>query len=274
MLYSYGTKTIEAKKNKALDINVKSSFDLLTLKDSRLDSGKITYSETISAKNIFVRQIFSEKWDGITSKSISKLQKVAFNTGDIVYQPNDQHEYVYFPETAVFSQLNILEDGRTLETAMIGSEGVSNLSLVFGCHPNNAWTQVSVAGNAYRITADAIKKEFIQDGLLQTSLMEYVNAFVRQISQRAVCNHHHRINERFSTWLLMLNDRISTVETAKFRLTQEQIAQFLGVHRPSVTCIAQELRDRGIIDYMRGQISILDHQKLQASACECYQAIN
>jgi CRP-like cAMP-binding protein len=165
--------------------------------------------------------------------------------------------------------LSILEDGKTVETAMVGSEGIVGLSSVLGFQTGNVWTQTLIAGSAFRVSAKIFKQEFLRGGSLQTSCLDYINSYIRQISQRAICNNHHRIENRFSSWLLMLADRS---KKNSLRLTQEQIAVVLGVQRPSVTCIAQNLRSNGCIDYLRGRI-ILNRQKLEASACECYAAV-
>lgn len=201
----------------------------------------------------------------------ARMQPVFFKSGDVIYHPNVGSDFVYFPETAVFSQLNVLEDGKTVETAMVGKEGIISSSAIFGSQPSNFWTQVSVTGTAYKISADLFNKEFVAGSLIQHLFFEYLGSYITQISQRSVCNNHHCIEERFSTWLLMLDDRC---QNRDLTLTHEQIAQFLGVHRPTVTNIAQDLRDQGTIDYLRGRIFILDRQRLEQSACECYSIIN
>lgn len=201
----------------------------------------------------------------------AQMHPVTFKSGDIIYRPNSPCEFVYFPETAVFSQLNILEDGKTIEIAMIGNEGVIGLSSILGYQSSNYWTQASVGGKAFKICTEAFSREFVNGGTMQKLFLSYLNSYITQISQRAVCNNHHHIEKRFSTWLLLLDDRCLN---HNLTLTHEQIAQFLGVHRPSVTNIAQNLRVSGVIDYIRGRIFILDRQKLQSSACECYSLIS
>ncbi|MBA2493751.1 MAG: Crp/Fnr family transcriptional regulator [Acidobacteria bacterium] len=201
------------------------------------------------------------------ARLLPHLQMVSFNSGEDIYQPDGTSEFLYFPETAVFSQLNILADGRTVETAMIGYEGIAGLSTILSFQPKTFWTQTLIAGIALRINAKNFKPEFGRGGFLQAVLLDYINLYVAHISQRAICNIHHRIEERFCSWLLMLDDRN---RKSRLILTQEQIAYFLGVHRPTLTLIAQDLRNNGIIDYIRGRIFILNRQKLEQSACECY----
>lgn len=273
MINSYGAKAAYAKTSELPKINVNQIFGGVKAKENQIEKWKSFSWESDAIKNTLVNRLLAGASAENFTRLIAQIQKVSFGAGDVIYQPNGVDDYIYFPETAVFSQLNILEDGRTVETAMIGSEGVIGLPSILGLRQANFWTQALAAGSAFKIRADIFKQHFAGGGFLQTAFLEYVNFYIKQISQRAVCNNHHRIEERFSTWLLMLDDRLGTDEKNKLRLTQEQIAQMLGVHRPSVTCIAQDLRDKGIIDYLRGKIFILDRQNLETSACECYSAI-
>jgi CRP-like cAMP-binding protein len=198
------------------------------------------------------------------------LERVEFEGEEYVYQPEDEIEYIYFPETAVMSEFQILEDGRTVEFAMTGREGVVGLSAIFNGQTAANWTQISVAGTALKANARILKEEFNRGGELHAVFLDYINNYIGQISQRVVCNSYHTVEQRLCSWLLMLQDRN---KTDKVPLTQEQIARLLGVHRPSVTQIAQILRRRKIINYMRGKISIIDRAKLENSACECYETI-
>lgn len=198
------------------------------------------------------------------------LQKITVSGGENIFHSGGFHEFVYFPETAVFTQLNVLEDGRTIETAMIGSEGIAGIGAVLSPQSPPRWTQTSIGGGAFRVSVEIFRREFNRGGSLQSAIFDYLNSYVAQLSQRVTCNNHHRIEERFSTWLLMLGERCGS---DKLALTHDQISYFLGAHRPSITCVAQHLRDGGVIDYIRGKILILDRQKLKNLACECYSAI-
>lgn len=193
---------------------------------------------------------------------------VNFQGGEIIQQPNEAVRFVYFPETAVFSQFQILEDGRMCETAMMGSEGLVGLHAVLSGGTERNWTEVSVAGKAVKINAHILEREFNACGSFQAKVIEFVNIYISQISQRVICNCHHQIMERFCNWLLMLEDRHGN---NRFSLTQEQIARFLGVHRPSLSCVAKELQQRGMIAYSRGQLTILDRRQLERAACSCYR---
>lgn len=232
---------------------------------------KKVFNKTSLIKTFLANRLLNALPDIDFARLLPHLQTVSFGGGEDVYQPDGSSDFLYFPETAVFSQLNILEDGRTVETAMIGSEGIAGMSSVLSFQPATPWTQTLVAGSALRINAQILKQEFNRGGFLQAELLDYLNSYVRQISQKVICSSHHRIEERFSTWLLMLDDRNAQ---DKLVLTHDQIAHFLGVHRPSVSGVAQDLRDDGVIDYIRGQIFILDRQRLKSVACECYSSKN
>jgi CRP-like cAMP-binding protein len=206
------------------------------------------------------------------ARFIPYFQTINFNCGENIYQPNDNGQFLYFPETAVFSQLNVLEDGRTVETSMIGNEGMAGIATIFDCEkPFTSWTQALIGGTALKINASMFRKEFWRTGVLHAAFFDYLSSYINQLTQKAICNQHHLIEERFCTWLLMIDDRCGKNNLI---LTHEQIAHFLGVHRPSVTCVAQSLRDRGIIKYSRGRIFITDRPVLESLACECYNVIN
>lgn len=227
--------------------------------------------ETFAVKNTLAKRLLADQTDADYARLVLQMQPVSFRGGEAVTEASGSGEFVYLPETAVFSQLNMLEDGRTIETAMIGSEGIVGLASILGLQPSAKWTQALITGTAWRMPAKFLKREFERAGAFQTALFDYINSYITQISQRAACNNHHHIEEKFCSWLLMLGDRCGR---NKLSLTQEQIAQFLGVHRPSVTCIAQDLRNKKMIDYVRGQIFILDRARLEGAACECYSAIS
>lgn len=195
------------------------------------------------------------------------LEQVYLNTGDYLYQPEDVINYLYFPETAIISDFQILEDGKTLEVAMIGREGVAGVSSIFSSHASPNWLQVSIPGKALRIDSKVFRQIFSKFPALQNQLFGYVNLYIAQISQKVICNSHHSVEERLCCWLLMIADRCGR---NNLPLTQEQIAGFLGVHRPSITLITQSLREKGIINYLRGKIAILDKQKLEFTSCDCY----
>lgn len=196
------------------------------------------------------------------------LRRVALTKDEFIYQEEDVLEYVYFPETAVVSEFKILEDGRMVEIAVTGREGAIGLSSLFSDStvvPN--CTQVTQAGYAKRIDAPTLNKLLQRNQVLRTRLSKPVDMYIRQISQKAICNMYHSVKQRLCTWLLMIHDRCGR---KTLNLTHEQIARVLGVYRPSVTCIAQEMRKDHLIDYSRGGISICDRPLVEQSACPCY----
>lgn len=197
---------------------------------------------------------------------LSTAKTVSLAAGDSIYRHGDTIRFVYFPLTAVFSQYQVLEDGRTCEIAMIGKEGCVGLSGMIYPSAANCWTEVSVAGRALKIDSEVFRQEFKTNTILQNRAIEYMHFYAEQLSQRIVCNYFHQVKERFCSWLLMLQERR---EENKFAFTQEGIARMLGVHRPSLSCVAKELQEQKLISYSRGKIEILNRRELQLSACVC-----
>ena len=195
------------------------------------------------------------------------LRSVFLSAEQYLYMQDDRLDYVYFPETAVVSEFRTLDDGRMVEVSLTGHEGaVGFLPLFCNSRVTNC-TQVSQAGSAIRIESEILAKMIRLHPELSIALAPQVDQYVRQISQRSVCNMYHSVKERLCTWLLLAQDR-SGKKTMK--LTHEQIARILGVYRPSVTCIALEMRKKQLIDYSRGGVSIRDRAKVEQSACTCY----
>lgn len=196
------------------------------------------------------------------------LRRVALSKDAFIYQEEDVLQYVYFPETAVVSEFKVLEDGRMVEIAITGREGAIGLSSLFSDSTvvRNS-TQVTQAGYAKRIDAPTLNKLLQRHQELRARLSKPVDMYIRQISQKAICNMYHSVKQRLCTWLLMIQDRCGRKTLS---LTHEQIARVLGVYRPSVTCIAQEMREDHLIDYSRGGISICDRPLVERSACTCY----
>ncbi|HEY0462143.1 MAG TPA: Crp/Fnr family transcriptional regulator [Pyrinomonadaceae bacterium] len=198
-------------------------------------------------------------------------ESVSLPTEKILYESGDRVDYIYFPETAIISEFQILEDGASAEVAMVGNEGAAGLLALFGAMRATNWAQVSVHGKAYRISGEILKTQMLNDAFLQKTIFQYIGKYVEQISQRAVCKSFHALEQRLCGWLLMLQDR---KKSNKLPLTHEQIARLLGVHRPSVTLAAQNLRKRKVVDYLRGNIIIVDRRELARLACGCCETIN
>ncbi len=196
------------------------------------------------------------------------LKPVILTKEQFIYQEEDKLEFIYFPETAVVSEFKILEDGRMVEIAVTGKEGAVGLPSIFSdSHFSPNCTQVSQAGTAQRVDAEVFEKVLRSNEKIRTNMSHFVDLYIRQISQKAICNMYHSVKERFCTWLLMVQDRCGR---KILNLTHEQIARTLGVYRPSITCIAQELRDGNLIDYSRGGIQIKDRRRVEQAACSCY----
>jgi CRP-like cAMP-binding protein len=200
----------------------------------------------------------------------SHLEKVEMPLGEVLYESGGELRYVYFPCTCIVSLLYVMENGASAEIAIIGNEGIVGIALFMGggTMPNRAVVQS--AGYAYRLKGALIKKEFIQNGALMRLLLRYTQALITQMAQTAVCNRHHSIDQQLCRWLLLSLDRLTS---NKLTMTQELIANMLGVRREGVTEAAGKLQQAGLIHYSRGQITVLDRTGLENRVCECYQVV-
>ena len=217
----------------------------------------------------FSNQLLNSLTEGDFLRLAPYLENVSLSGGEELNKPGENINYVYFPEDVTVSQFQGFADGSTAEIIMVGKEGMVGLNAVFGSQPPPFWTQVMTAGKVFRIKTSVLKEEFLHNRSLQFLLLNYANTYIAQISQRVSCNIRHVAEARFCTWLLMLRDR---TDSECLRLTQEQIAVCLGINRPTVTNLAQSLKEDGSIDYVRGCIKILDRARLERAACECYRA--
>lgn len=194
------------------------------------------------------------------------MQRVKFSGQQQIFRCNDSVSSVYFPESSVISEYQILEDGRTVEIAMIGRESAIGLPSIFGGEPAVNWTQITLSGNALKINIDILREITEENKILRGHLLHSLNTYIRQVTQSIVCHRYHSLEQRFCTWLAMLHDR---KPDGKLALTQEKVARTLGVQRPSLTNIAQSLRENDVINYTRGQILIVDRKKLDRFSCMC-----
>jgi CRP-like cAMP-binding protein len=188
--------------------------------------------------------------------------------GTVLYEPGSKMDDVYFPISGVVSLLYTLEDGHTTELAIVGNDGCVGLALLLGGETTPSLAIVQIGGYAYRIRASAIIGEFRHGGGSTRVLLRYVQALITQIVQTAVCNRHHTVE--LCRWLLLSLDRLSS---NKVRMTQELIANMLGVRRPGITEAARKLQAAGVIEYRRGLITVPNRAKLAAHACECYAVV-
>lgn len=198
------------------------------------------------------------------------LETVSLRTGQILYEPYELIEFVYFPNRAIISLVAIMEDGATTEVGLIGKEGMVGLPVILGSNSSTSRAIVQIANSAVMLSADILKREFDRGGELQKLLLLYTQGLLTQVSQTAACNRQHVIEERLARWLLSVQDRI---EQDEFLLTQEMIAYMLGVRRSGVTVAANILQQAGMISYSRGRIQIRNRQALEATACECYRLV-
>lgn len=199
------------------------------------------------------------------------LELVPMTLQDTLYESGGRELcYVYFPTSAVVSLHYLLENGQSCEIASVGNEGMLGVSLLMGGHttPNRAF--VLFSGYAYRIKNAILFDEFQRSGTLQKILLRYLQAFITQISQTAVCFRHHSVEQQLCRWLLLMIDRIPLQELT---MTQELIASTLGVRREGITRAARYLQDYGCIDYRRGHITVLDRDGLAGKSCECYEVV-
>jgi CRP-like cAMP-binding protein len=198
------------------------------------------------------------------------LQPVTFSLGQVVYEPGERIEYCYFPTSSVVSLLYTTEDGATAEMGLVGNEGVLGVALFLGGESTCSRALVPLAGDAYRLPAKLLQQEFEHSRPLQQLLLRYTQALMTQVSQTAVCNRLHSVEQRLCRWLLLCHDRKDRTELL---MTQELIANMLGGRRESVTVAAGHLQDAGLIRYRRGRISILDRSGIERAACECYRTV-
>jgi len=198
------------------------------------------------------------------------LAYLVFALGDVLYEPGEHMDYVYFPTSAVVSLIYRMENGETAEVGLVGNEGVIGIALFMGglTTPNQAVVQV--AGGAIRMEAQAVQDEFRRGGPFQLTLLRYTQALLTQISQTAVCNRLHPVEKRLCRWLSMIRNRVPSNE---MHMTQEFLAHMLGGRREGVTAAAHHLQGCGLIRYRRGHITIVDRTALEAAACECYGVV-
>jgi CRP-like cAMP-binding protein len=200
----------------------------------------------------------------------SHLELIPMGLGDVLYESGSKLRHVYFPTTAIVSLLYVMEDGASAEIAIVGNEGILGISLFMGGDTTPSRAVVQSAGHGYRLRADLLKAEFDLFGPTMHLLLLYTQALITQMAQTAVCNRHHSIDQQLCRWLLLSLDRLQSNELS---MTQELIANMLGVRREGVTEAAGKLQKAGLIRYARGKITVLDRPALEKRSCECYQVV-
>jgi CRP-like cAMP-binding protein len=198
------------------------------------------------------------------------LKLVTLPLGSALYESRDAQRYIYFPIDAIVSLLYVLKDGSSAEIAVVGNDGAIGIALFMGGATTTNRAIVQSAGTAYRLTKRRLRREIERHGELLHVLLRYSQALITQMAQTAVCNRHHSVDQQLCRWLLLSLDRLAS---SKLNMTQELIANMLGVRREGVTEAAGKLQKLGVIEYRRGQITVLNRARLEALACECYEVV-
>ena len=198
------------------------------------------------------------------------LELVRLPLAKVLYESGDLMTPVYFPVDSIVSLLYVMENGESAEISVVGNEGLIGIALFMGGETTPSRAIVQSAGSAYRLDAKRFKDEFHRNGGLQSSLLRYTQALITQMAQTAVCNRHHTVEQQLCRWLLLSLDRMSSNELV---MTQELIANMLGVRRTGVNAAAGKLQKLGAIKYARGHITVLDRPKLEELSCECYAVV-
>jgi CRP-like cAMP-binding protein len=198
------------------------------------------------------------------------LKLVSLDLAEVLYESGGRQRRVYFPTTAIVSLLYLMADGSSAEIAVVGNEGIIGVSLFMGGESTTSRAVVQSAGHAYQLSGKVLKEEFTRAGAMNQFLLRYTQALLTQMAQTAVCNRHHSLDQQLCRWLLLSLDRLSGNELV---MTQELIANMLGVRREGVTEAAGNLQNAGLIKYARGRIKVLDRPGLETRTCECYAVV-
>jgi len=217
-------------------------------------------------ENHLLRALPAAEWERI----VPRLERVPLQLGQVLYESGSELRHVYFPTDSIVSLLYVMEDGASAEIAVVGNEGMVGVALFMGGETTTNRAVVQSAGHAYRLRGQLLKEEFLRATALQHLLLRYTQALLTQMAQTAVCNRHHSVDQQLCRWLLLSLDRLPT---SNLNMTQELIANMLGVRREGVTEAAGKLQAAGLIHYSRGHIAVLDRPALEARCCECYEVV-
>jgi CRP-like cAMP-binding protein len=223
-------------------------------------------SDTSYERNQILRALPTEERERL----YPYLQRVSLPLGTVIYESGARLRHIYFPTDSIVSLLYVLKNGASAEIAVVGNEGAVGVSLFMGGESTPSRAVVQSAGHAYRLAHTRLKQEFERHGLLLSVLLRYTQALITQMAQTAVCNRHHGLEQQLCRWLLLSLDRL---ESNELKMTQELIANMLGVRREGVTEAAGRLQKEGVIRYSRGKITVLDRPRLEALSCECYAVV-
>ncbi len=217
-----------------------------------------------------VNQILKTLGNETINKFFPDLELVKLDLGNVLYESGEKLSHVYFPTSAIISLLYVMENGSSAEIAVVGNEGMLGVSMFMGGDTTPSRAVVQSSGYGYRVKVNQLKDGFEHNPDTMHVLLKYTQALMTQITQTAVCNRHHSIDQQLCRWLLLSLDRL---ETNQLKMTQELIANMLGVRREGVTEAAGKLQKSGLIKYSRGLIEVLDRQGIEEKCCECYQVV-
>lgn len=206
----------------------------------------------------------------VQQRIFPKLKRMALPLGKVLYESGDPMQHVYFPTDSIVSLLYVMESGASGEISVVGNEGVVGIALFMGGESTPSRAVVQSAGMAYSLPKADVKTEFDRHGEMLVLMLRYTQALITQMAQTAVCNRHHTIDQQLCRWLLLSMDRLPT---NRLTMTQELIANMLGVRREGVTTAAGKLQAKGVIRYLRGSITVIDRPKLEELCCECYAVV-
>jgi CRP-like cAMP-binding protein len=223
-------------------------------------------TSTDPRQNLLLAALPDSEWQ----RWLPQLESVAMPLGQVLYEAGATQSHVYFPTTAIVSLLYVMENGASAEIAVVGNEGIVGISLFMGGESTSSRAVVQSAGIGFRLKAQMMKNEFDRAGPVLHLLLRYTQALITQMAQTAVCNRHHTLDQQLCRWLLLSLDRLQDNELV---MTQELIANMLGVRREGVTEGALKLQSEGLIRYARGRISVLDRPGLERRTCECYAVV-
>lgn len=206
----------------------------------------------------------------VQQRLFNYLELVEMPLGKVLYESGDTLRHVYFPTDSIISLLYVMESGASAEISVVGNEGLVGVALFMGGESTPSRAIVQSGGHAYRLQGQRLKDEFNRHGELLVLMLRYTQALITQMAQTAVCNRHHSIDQQLCRWLLLSLDRLPSNHLT---MTQELIANMLGVRREGVTEAAGKLQRQGVIEYSRGHITVIDRHKLEQLSCECYEVV-
>lgn len=218
-------------------------------------------------KEMLTNKILTGLHDGDFARLMPLLHPVSLSTGERLSEPGEAAPFIYFPESCVISCLAHMQDGKSAEVGMIGFEGVADITGLVNPQAAVHSLSVVIGGSALRVRKDDFDREMLRSEVLQQSLLNYAAEYLAQLYQRSACAIFHLVEQRFAVWLLLLTDR---TEDAVIQITQERIADYLGVRRAGVTVVALHMQAAGVISYKRGNLRIMNREMLEEMACECY----